>query len=101
MASTGSEGVPGTVHGRGGDDEIILTQFGGSAFGGGGADTLQGGNGKDLLDGGAGLDAMTGGSGDDTYVVDVAGDAVTELTGGGIDAVRSLVGTRSERKSRT
>ena len=31
-----------------------------------------------MLDGGAGADTMTGGAGNDTYVVDNAGDTVTE-----------------------
>ncbi|MDP4301254.1 peroxidase family protein [Leptothrix discophora] len=56
-----------------------------------GNDTLLGGNGDDVLNGGTGADAMTGGNGDDTYVVDAAGDTVTELAGGGADLVRSLL----------
>ena len=35
------------------------------------------------LDGGAGADIMTGGAGNDTYVVDNAGDVVTEAAAGG------------------
>ncbi|NBB15889.1 hypothetical protein GVN21_11030 [Caulobacter sp. SLTY] len=56
-----------------------------------GNDTLLGGAGGDLLDGGAGADAMSGGTGDDTYIVDDAGDLITELGGEGIDRVRSTV----------
>jgi Ca2+-binding RTX toxin-like protein len=41
-------------------------------------DTLSGGDGDDLLDGGLGADTMIGGAGNDTYVVDNAGDIVTD-----------------------
>ena len=34
---------------------------------------------------------MTGGAGDDTYVVDSAGDVVTESVGGGLDRVNAYV----------
>jgi Ca2+-binding RTX toxin-like protein len=48
------------------------------------------GNGADnLLDGGAGADKMAGGGGNDNYVVDSAGDAVTENAGAGTDSVLS------------
>ncbi|MDQ2082044.1 Ig-like domain-containing protein, partial [Xanthobacteraceae bacterium Astr-EGSB] len=56
-----------------------------------GADTLNGGEGNDYLDGGSGADAMTGGIGDDKYVVDDAGDVVTEAADGGIDLVYASI----------
>ena len=55
------------------------------------ANTLTGGAGNDNLDGGAGIDKLTGGIGDDVYVVDVAGDIVTELANEGTDTVLSIV----------
>ena len=44
-----------------------------------------------VLDGGAGADDLEGGKGDDTYVVDQAGDIVTEALAEGSDTVRSAV----------
>jgi Ca2+-binding RTX toxin-like protein len=56
-----------------------------------GADQLFGGAGGDLLNGGSGVDQLAGGMGDDTYVVDDAGDVVSELGGEGIDRIRASV----------
>ena len=53
--------------------------------------TLSGGVGDDLLDGGAGADQLIGGIGDDSYVIDNAGDVVTEKANEGIDKVQSSV----------
>ena len=61
--------------------------------GGAGNDTLSGGDGDDLLNGGTGADAMAGGADNDLYYVDNAGDAVTEISGGGIDTVRTTLST--------
>ncbi|HEX9963479.1 MAG TPA: pre-peptidase C-terminal domain-containing protein, partial [Allosphingosinicella sp.] len=59
----------------------------------GGNDVLFGRGGNDTLDGGTGDDAMTGGTGNDVYIVDSAGDTVTETPGQGTDEVRtSLAG---------
>ncbi len=53
--------------------------------------TIIGNDGNNLLSGGAGNDAMAGGKGDDTYIVDAAGDTVTEGANAGIDTVRSAI----------
>ena len=59
--------------------------------GGAGADILNGGAHNDALDGGTGADVMTGGTGHDSYVVDDAGDTVTELVGEGADGVQASI----------
>ncbi len=53
--------------------------------------TLQGLDGNDTLSGGAGADTLQGGAGNDSYVVDAAGDVVTESSGAGTDTVQSSI----------
>lgn len=60
-------------------------------FGGDGRDTLSGGDGNDTLDGGTGADSLTGGMGDDVYIIDDAGDRISEGANGGVDTVVSRI----------
>jgi Ca2+-binding RTX toxin-like protein len=62
-----------------------------SLTGNGLANVIWGNFGSNLIDGGAGADVMYGYGGDDTYVVDAAGDQVSELAGGGYDTVLTTV----------
>jgi len=79
------------LDGAGGNDVLNGGDGNDTLSGGAGSDTLNGDAGNDLLTGGAGDDTLVGGSGDDVYVVEQAGDGVTELAGGGTDTVRTAL----------
>jgi Ca2+-binding RTX toxin-like protein len=79
------------VEGGAGDDQLFGADGSDQLFGGLGTDQLFGGAGNDLLDGGLGADFMNGGAGDDHYVVDDAGDQITEFGGSGVDTVSSSI----------
>ncbi|PLX39332.1 MAG: hypothetical protein C0606_02055 [Hyphomicrobiales bacterium] len=87
----GGTAAANTIAGGAGFD--TLTGYGGNDTLEGGADddTLNGGDDNDSLDGGSGADSMSGGAGDDTYVVDDAGDVVSEAGGSGNDLVKSSI----------
>ena len=83
--------LPQTLVGTTGNDILTGGRGDDTLTGLAGNDTLTGGQGHDLLNGGTGIDTMVGGSGNDTYVVDVAGDVVTELANEGTDTVQSAI----------
>jgi serralysin len=79
------------VNGTNGVDTLDGTAGADRLYGLGGDDTLNGLEGNDTLDGGTGADEMNGGDGDDLYIVDNAGDIVTENPDEGRDRVLASV----------
>jgi len=80
LALTGGAAISGT--GNAADNRLV---------GNGASNMLTGGAGNDELDGAGGVDTLKGGIGNDVYIVDAAGDVVTESAGEGTDGVRSSV----------
>ncbi len=82
------------ITGTGGPDSLTGTSEDDRLLGLAGDDQLTGFAGDDRLDGGTGADQLEGGVGDDTYIVDNAGDVVTEFVNEGHDTVLSAVSTQ-------
>ncbi len=74
----------GNINGTGNTLDNTIT-------GNSGTNTLSGGAGNDVLDGGTGADSMSGGTGNDTFVIDNAGDTVTENVSEGTDLIQSSI----------
>ena len=81
------ENLIGSAH----NDILTGNKAANNIYGGAGQDTLNGGEGDDYLDGGTGADKLNGGAGNDAYMVDDAGDTVTELENEGEDHVYSSI----------
>jgi trimeric autotransporter adhesin len=95
-ASAGTDTVESSISYALGTNVENLTLIGTAAIDGTGnavGNIIVGNTNKNRIDGGGGADNMSGGAGNDTYVVDNAGDVVTENASEGIDLVQSSVGT--------
>jgi Ca2+-binding RTX toxin-like protein len=80
-----------TIDGTDAAERLQGTDLADTIRGFGGADVLLGLGGNDLLNGGAGADTMIGGAGHDDYIVDNAGDVVSEGANEGFDTVTASV----------
>jgi Ca2+-binding RTX toxin-like protein len=85
----GVGGLNGTGNDR--DNAIVGNNYDNVLSGGGGLDTIKGLGGADIIDGGTDADTMYGGDGYDIFIVDDAGDVVTEAIDEGFDMLQAGV----------
>jgi Ca2+-binding RTX toxin-like protein len=77
--------------------DLVLLAGAANGTGNGEVNTITGNSANNVLDGKAGADTLIGGAGNDTYIVDDAGDVVSETNSkthkdtGGIDTINSSV----------
>lgn len=92
-AGEGTDTVVSIIDYTLGENVENLTFLGVAVHGTGNAlnNTIRGSNVANVLDGGAGADHLLGMAGNDIYIVDNAGDRVSETTNFGIDTVQSSV----------